>query len=126
MKTITILLLSAAAASAYSLHEWGTFTTVAGSDGVLLTGLQREEDALPTFVHTHFGFENGQPTSVEKLTSVMKAQGYPAFPSKMKGLGKRPVSGVTVKMETPVIYFHSQESFRAKVKVGFQGGTISQ
>ena len=39
MKTITsMLLLSATAASAYTLHEWGTFTTVAGSDGVLLAG----------------------------------------------------------------------------------------
>ena len=49
------------AAQAYELHEWGTFTTVAGSDGVLLTGLQREEEELPGFVHSHFGFENGQP-----------------------------------------------------------------
>lgn len=29
-------------------------------------------------------------------------------------------------METPVIYFHSAESFRAKVNVAFVGGTISQ
>jgi hypothetical protein len=56
----------------------------------------------------------------------MKTHGYPAFPTKTKGLGRRPVSGVTVKMETPVIYFHSPESFRATVRVGFEGGTISQ
>jgi hypothetical protein len=43
----------------------------------------------------------------------------------MKGVG-RPVAGVTVKMETPVIYFHSDEAFDVTVKVGFQGGTISQ
>jgi hypothetical protein len=36
------------AAANYQLHEWGTFTTVAGSDGVLLTGLQREEEPLPS------------------------------------------------------------------------------
>lgn len=130
MKATLLLLVSfpliALASPAYEIHEWGTFTTVAGSDGVLLTGLQREEEPLPTFVHSHFGFENGQPTQVDKLASVMKTHGYPAFPSIMKGLGKRPVSGVTVKMETPVIYFHSKESFRATVKVGFDGGTISQ
>jgi hypothetical protein len=113
-------------AGAYQLHEWGTFTTVAGSDGVLLSGLQREEETLPEFVHAHFGFENGQFPSPEKLASVMKTHGYPAFASNSKGLGKRPVCGVTVKMETPVIYFHSDSAFRAKVKIGFEGGTISQ
>ncbi len=122
----TVLALGIQVASAYQLHEWGTFTTVSGSDGVLLSGLQREEEPLPAFVHSHFGFENGQEASQEKLASVMKTQGYPAFPSLTKGLGKRPVSGVTVKMETPVIYFHSDKAFRAKVKVGFEGGTISQ
>ena len=43
MKTITALLLLAAPVSAYTLHEWGTFTTVSGSDGVLLEGLERED-----------------------------------------------------------------------------------
>ena len=118
--------LSLQAAGAYQLHEWGTFTTVSGSDGVLLSGLQREEETLPSFVHAHFGFENGQVPSTEKITSIIKTHGYPAFPSLTKGLGRRPVSGVTVKMETPVIYFHSNKAFRAQVKVGFNGGTISQ
>jgi hypothetical protein len=130
MKAPLLLLASfqviALASPTYQLHEWGTFTTVAGSDGVLLSGLQREEELLPAFVHSHFGFENGQAPSQAKLARVMQAQGYPAFPSKNKGLGKRPVSGVTVKMETPVIYFHSPEAFRARVSVGFEGGTISQ
>ncbi|HEX6885929.1 MAG TPA: hypothetical protein VF530_21325 [Planctomycetota bacterium] len=35
----------------YVLHEWGTFTTVVGSDGVLLEGLSYEDHALPDFVH---------------------------------------------------------------------------
>lgn len=121
-----IATLSLPAAGAYQLHEWGTFTTVAGSDGVLLSGLQREEEPLPRFVHAHFGFENGQDVPQKKLASVMKTHGYPAFPSPSKGLGSRPVAGVTVKMETPVIYFHSDKALRAKVKVSFEGGTISQ
>ncbi len=123
---VAAVALSLHPAGAYQLHEWGTFTTVSGSDGVLLSGLQREEELLPAFVHSHFGFENGQEVSKEKLASVIKTHGYPQFPTQNKGLGKRPVSGVTVKMETPVIYFHSDIGFRAKVKVGFEGGTISQ
>jgi hypothetical protein len=93
---------AALAAPAYDLHEWGTFTTVAGSDGVLLDGLEREEEGLPAFVHSHDG---------------MSGSG--------KGLN-RPLSGVTVKMETPVIYFYTDEAFRAQLTVGFAGGAISQ
>lgn len=130
MKATFLLLIFVPSLSAYQLHEWGTFTTVAGSDGVLLSGLQREEEPLPAFVHAHFGFENGQAVSAEKLNRVVQSHGYPAFPPGYaitgKGFGSRPVAGVTVKMETPVIYFHSDEAFRAKVRVGFEGGTISQ
>jgi hypothetical protein len=35
----------------YVLHEWGTFTTLAGSDGVLLEGLTYDDHQLPSFVH---------------------------------------------------------------------------
>jgi hypothetical protein len=125
MKTIAALLLSAATASAspYALHEWGTFTTVAGSDGVLLAGLEREEAPLPVFTYSHFGLENGNlPRGLQEITRRHGAM--PAF-IMMKGIG-RPVAGVTVKMETPVIYFHSDQAFDVSVKVGFQGGTISQ
>ena len=123
---IAILALGLRHTVAYELHEWGTFTTVSGSDGLLLAGLQREEENLPPFVHAHFGFENGQAFPSEKLNNIIKTHGFPNFSGGSKGLGQRPVSGVTVKMETPVIYFHSDKAFRAKVKVGFNGGTISQ
>ena len=130
MKTITpvvaALTLSLDLASAYQLHEWGTFTTVAGSDGVLLTGLQREEVALPAFVHSHFGFENGQNPAWDKFAALAKSHGLVGFGSGSKALGQRPLSGVTVKMETPVIYFHSDKAFHAQIHVGFEGGTISQ
>lgn len=114
----------------YELHEWGTFTTVSGSDGILLSGLQREEEVLPAFVHSHFGLENGQTPSFATANELLRRYGrlWPITPEPMatKGFGKRPVTGVTVKMETPVIYFHSKEGFRAKVNVGFNGGSISQ
>lgn len=129
MKAITCVLgwiVSLSSALAYELHEWGTFTTVSGSDGVLLSGLQREEEALPRFVHAHFGFENGQSPSGTTFLRLRSTHGFERFELGGKGLGRRPVSGVTVKMETPVIYFHSKDGFRAHVKVGFKGGTISQ
>ena len=35
----------------YTLHEWGTFTTVIGSDGTHLDGVHREDAPLPGFVY---------------------------------------------------------------------------
>lgn len=133
MKAIASLLFVASAVAqagpVYQLHEWGTFTTVSGSDGVLLDGLQREEEQLPAFVHSHFGLENGQAPDMAEYVRMANRHGTPGFnPPNSKGLGERPVAAVTVKMETPVIYFHSEETspFQASVKVGFEGGTISQ
>jgi hypothetical protein len=130
MKTLACIapwIIALEYSSAYQLHEWGTFTTVSGSDGVLLTGLQREEEPLPPFVHSHFGLENGQMPSMAEYQRISKLHGTNGFtPKNTKGLGERPVSNVTVKMETPVIYFHSETGFKAHVKVGFEGGTISQ
>jgi hypothetical protein len=131
MKATSLLLLCSAAithaAPVYQLHEWGTFTTVAGSDGVLLTGLEREEEHLPPFIHSHLGLENGQPQDPVEMTRILKLHGTLGFSNPMmKGMSSRPVANVKVKMETPVIYFHSEEAFHANVKVGFDGGTISQ
>ncbi|GAA5116891.1 hypothetical protein GCM10023212_04500 [Luteolibacter yonseiensis] len=111
----------------YQLHEWGTFTTVSGSDGTLLTGLEREEETLPGFAYSHIGLENGGRPNMDEVRRIFKEHGTQGIPS-FKGLGRRPIKGVTVKMETPVIYFHSNETapIHAKVKVGFDGGTISQ
>ena len=113
----------------YQLHEWGTFTTVAGSDGIFLAGLEREEETLPAFAHSHLGLENGQSPDPAEIQRIFRQHGTLGMnPPNSKGLGRRPLAGVTVKMETPVIYFHSHEilPIPAKVKVGFEGGTISQ
>src|SRR5256885_1568431 len=90
------------AAADFTVHEWGTFTSVAGSDGQQLSGLEVEEAALPPFVHSLTGF-------------TPQNKGW-----------DRPVAGVTVKMETPVLYFYSAEPLTAHVSVGFHGGSISQ
>jgi hypothetical protein len=86
----------------FTLHEWGTFTSVSGSDGALLPGLEREEERLPGFVLQH----DGMP---------QRGKGY-----------SRPLHNVTIKMETPVIYFYANQAFKAHVQVGFNGGSISQ
>lgn len=131
MKATSLLLLCSAAithaAPVYQLHEWGTFTTVAGSDGVLLSGLEREEEQLPAFVESHDGFENSTHPNMNNFARIARLHGTSGYAAPgQKGLANRPLAGVTVKMETPVLYFHSPEAFQAKVRIGFEGGTISQ
>lgn len=95
----------------YTLHEWGTFTTVSASDGALLPGVEREEEALPGFVYAHEAMHNN--STIQMPFS--------------KGISwHRPLANVTVRMETPVIYFYTKQPFDARVEVGFKGGTISQ
>ena len=36
----------------FTVHEWGTFTSMQGADGVALEGLSREEETLPAFVYS--------------------------------------------------------------------------
>ena len=106
MKTITLWLLPIAvslqAGEPLVVHEWGTFTSVHTSDGALLPGLEREEHRLPNFVRSHAGFSPAD-----------------------KGWN-RPVKNVTIKMETPVLYFYAKEETPVEVNVAFLGGSISQ
>jgi hypothetical protein len=80
-----------------TVHEWGTFTSVAGEDGSAAewNALGCKSD-LPRFVND-FGY---------------------------RGL-KLGVSG-TVRMETPVMYFYSPRDLNAHVKVTFPQGLITE
>ncbi len=94
----------------YTVHEWGTFTSVFSSDGQVLDGLYLEEEALPSFVH-EFKPVNGQ--------NNLSMKG-PNFNLSL------PIKGVNIKMETPVIYFYSDKEMSVDVNVKFQGGIINQ
>lgn len=87
------------------VHEWGTFTSVAGQDGRALVWrpLTVESD-LPSFVY-----------SVDKGDTWRGLR----YPSK-SGLAVR------VRMETPVLYFYAKEGMTVAVKVGFPGGRITE
>ena len=109
MKTITICALLILAASAtcqpLTVHEWGTFTTLHGSEGGTLAGLYFEEEQLPPFVYHFPGFSPD--------ASIAK-KGYPVC------------NNVTVKMETPVLYFYSPVEKHVHVHVDFPMGIVSQ
>jgi hypothetical protein len=80
-----------------TVHEWGTFTSVAGADGSAIEwntlGCQSD---LPKFVNDF---------------------GYRGFKWRLQG---------TVRMETPVLYFYSPRELAARVKVGFPHGLITE
>ena len=96
----------------FRVHEWGTFTTVSASDGQFLDGVEREEEPLPTFVYNHAGITLDEANFDGQFFT--------------KGLIMRPLAHVNVRMETPVVYFYTKDAFKARVEVGFHGGTISQ
>lgn len=102
---LLLLPLAAQCATGLKVHEWGTFTTLSSSSGQPLSGLYVDATRLPAFVYglPFFNFDPvGGWASREKLRNV------------------------TVKLETPVLYFYSAKEMDVTVKVGFQGGTISQ
>jgi hypothetical protein len=79
------------------VHEWGTFTSVAGADGSAV-----EWDAL-----------GGQ----DDLPQFVNSFGYRCFKSSLVN---------TVRMETPVLYFYSSQEMEAHVKVNFPKGVITE
>ena len=99
-------------APGYTLHEWGTFTTVIGSDGSHLDGVHLEDAPLPEFV-----YELDDPARQDAVAAQF---------TKGRRVEPRRFAGVNVRLETPVLYFYSDEAFDAQVDVGFKGGTIGQ
>lgn len=113
------------------VHEWGTFTSMQGTDGVDLEGLDHEEEALPPFVHNMAALRKAAapaPTALPTPTPLPTVKPpRPPFPRPPmhKGLDFD-VEGVTQKMETPVIYFHTREAQKVRVHVEFERGLLTQ
>jgi hypothetical protein len=88
------------------VHEWGTFTSITGQDGVALEWrpLNGPSD-LPKFVHTIQkeldGLRHGRVTGKADLTAL-------------------------VRMETPILYFYSANETDVSVKVDFPKGKITE
>ncbi|MEM8671223.1 MAG: hypothetical protein AAGG48_27120 [Planctomycetota bacterium] len=85
------------------VHEWGTFTTFSGSDGVFLDfrPLANEVSDLPSFVRDR------------------------ANSSAIPVLSKKRLRG-RVRMETPVTYFYTDKVRDVEVKVGFPQGLLTE
>ena len=49
---LVFIQLFAFKALSYEAHEWGTFTSLVGSNGVTQNGMYHEDEHLPDFVHS--------------------------------------------------------------------------
>ena len=82
------------------VHEWGTFTSFSGSDGVKLEFRPLVENDLPRFVGT-------------------------TLPSWNDMLSKRSIRAIQ-RMETPVTYFYTPVERDVSVKVNFPQGLLTE
>ncbi|HLV86025.1 MAG TPA: hypothetical protein VKV39_03550 [Candidatus Sulfotelmatobacter sp.] len=80
-----------------TVHEWGTFTSIAGADGEAMTWQTiQDSDELPQFV--------------EHLSGVDSKSG-------LRG---------TIRMETPVLYFYSPRTMKVSVQARFSRGIMTE
>jgi hypothetical protein len=111
LKRVGVLLLLAAtltgnaryATTDVRVHEWGTFTSLAGPDG-------RPIEWAPL----------GGPSELPCFVTILN-------PTSIK-LGRRGLGGIkaTVRMETPVLYFYASREETVRVRVRFQQGLITE
>jgi hypothetical protein len=92
----------------YVAHEWGTFTSVQGADGVLLPWNPLETAPLPRFV-----YDWNKPGLNRRPASALNRDTKSVF--------------ITLqRMETPVIYFYSDDERTVDVTVRFPQGLITE
>jgi hypothetical protein len=100
------------------VHEWGTFTSRYTANGIPQENVHENiDEPVPDFVH-RIGFE----PEISIGTGWNKGGGY-------TGTAEVPVvlNGITIKMETPVLYFYSDvQVSNLEVKVQFPYGSISE
>ena len=101
---------AAAPAADFIAHEWGTFTSVQGADGVQFEWNPFVAPELPKFVY-----------NVTNPTGRANPLVLPSFTFPGK-------TGITSRqrMETPVIYFYSEKERSVDVDVQFNGGRITE
>jgi len=84
----------------YTVHEWGTFTSVQGADGVQMPWNPPVAADLPGFVYTR---------------------------SKIPGLAPGKTGTFALqRLETPVLYFHAPKPLKVDVAVAFPLGTVTE
>ncbi len=107
--------MPAGAETKWPVHEWGTFTSLQDEAGEAIGGINTDDEPVPPFVHRLDHFVLLSPTEVPGNFF----QGAPSCHP-----------DVTMRLETPVIYFHPPAAATgiqtASVRVKFRGGWLSE
>jgi hypothetical protein len=96
------------------VHEWGTFTSFQDARGQTIPGINVDDEPVPKFVHRLNDIQVFTPRSIPARWS----QGAP-----------RCHPDVTLRLETPVLYFYPQPGFAARsidVRAAFVGGWLTE
>lgn len=97
----------------FTVHEWGTFTSVQGADGRLITWNPFETDKLPSFV-----YDRSRPLTNGKL--------HPVSARPVGRLFAKARTSWLQRMETPVIYIYSDQPIQMDIRVDFPKGEITE
>jgi hypothetical protein len=104
-------------AEAVTVHEWGTFTSVAGPDGQVAQWLPLAGPSdLPCFVDY---YRNRLFKSLAAAVLAAQKDSLDYFKARSQLLGP-------VRMETPVLYFYAERPQRVDVRVAFPRGFITE
>ncbi|HTI50878.1 MAG TPA: hypothetical protein VL475_08005 [Planctomycetaceae bacterium] len=99
-----------------TIHEWGTFTCLQDETGRGITGINTDDEPVPSFVHR---ITEPTPRPSELAPVYLYEKGVPGTHR-----------DVQMRLETPVLYFYPPESaklpLRATVKVDFRGGWLTE
>ena len=100
------------------VHEWGTFTSLQDEQGRELTGINTDDEPVPAFVHNLSPFLLSRPV-LSGLHWQYRQKGAPRVHPR-----------ITMRLETPVLYFYPPKSWKAgqqvDVSVRFRGGWLTE
>lgn len=112
---LVLLATQAGAEDKWTVHEWGTFTSLQNESGEAIGGINTDDEPVPAFVHRLTYGLLVQPTQLPAIFSKGAPRCHP---------------DVTMRLETPVIYFHPPSSHTppttADVRVEFHGGWLTE
>lgn len=101
------------------VHEWGTFTSLQDEEGRAIGGINADDEPVPYFVH-RLAYYLLLPPAVN---------GAVGFAGTMKGITPKCHMDVTMRLETPVLYFYPPPGWKPQpvdVHVEFHGGWLSE
>ena len=100
-----------------TVHEWGTFTTIAGNNGTAVEWTPLSGIWPPPNPTDAKNVKLSSPLSTSDLPSFVEHFGFAGFKAGLRG---------TIRMETPVLYFYSPHDLTVSVNVSFAKGLITE